>query len=211
MVTWLIEWLADRWLLYYCSGSLTSLWCFAWFARWLAHLIHACLAPAFDSSTSRPWFAWLPRSQVYVIRAFKTILKHYFTVGWLVGWLAGWLVTLLVGWVLDLLVGWIALMVCLIRSIERQKLNQVAAELPPGWVFGVQLGFACVLTYFCWFALPCLLCVRCLVCVLCFALLCLELPSAWVFCVQLGTWLVTWVALHSLFNHEIFELQRIPL
>ena len=120
--------------------SLTSLWCFAWFARWLAHLIHACLAPTFDSSTSRPWFAWLPRSQVYVIRAFNTILKHYFTVGWLVGWLAGWLVTLLVGWVLDLLVGWIALMVCLIRSVERQKLNQVAAELPPGWVFGVQLG-----------------------------------------------------------------------
>ena len=118
MVTWLIEWLADRWLLYYCSGSLTSLWCFAWFARWLAHLIHACLAPTFDSSTSRPWFAWLPRSQVYVIRAFKTILKQYFTVGWLVGWLAGWLVTLLVGWVLDMLVSWIALMVCLVRSWE---------------------------------------------------------------------------------------------
>ena len=26
------------------------------------------------------------------------------------------------------------------NRIEHQKLNQVAAELPPGWVFGVQLG-----------------------------------------------------------------------
>ena len=50
---------------------------------------------------------------------------------------------------------------------------------------------------------------RCLVCELCFALLCLELPPTGVFGVQLGTWLETWVALHSLFNHEIFEIQRI--
>ena len=26
------------------------------------------------------------------------------------------------------------------NRVEHQKLNQVAAELPPGWVFGVQLG-----------------------------------------------------------------------
>ena len=26
------------------------------------------------------------------------------------------------------------------NRVEIQKLNQVAAELPPGWVFGVQLG-----------------------------------------------------------------------
>ena len=28
----------------------------------------------------------------------------------------------------------------MINRVEHQKLNQVAAELPPGWVFGVQLG-----------------------------------------------------------------------
>ena len=29
------------------------------------------------------------------------------------------------------------------NRIEHQKLNQVTAELPPGWVFGVQLDYSC--------------------------------------------------------------------
>ena len=28
--------------------------------------------------------------------------------------------------------------------VEHQKLNQVAAQLPPGWVFGVQLNYSCL-------------------------------------------------------------------
>ena len=42
-----------------------------------------------------------------MIRAFKTILKHYFTVGWLVGWLIGWLVSNFVGWLGARFVGWL--------------------------------------------------------------------------------------------------------
>ena len=58
--------------------------------------------------------------------------------------MAGWLVTLVVGSLLGLLVSWIALMVCLVRSLNAK--NSTRWQLVEFLMFNLAL-IACLLTF----------------------------------------------------------------